>query len=306
MQSIPSRTLDLNNFLLSFYFDHWRLYRFISHLLFLLKMKLTTLAYAISLLSAISASPIQNVHEHAKRDVVTNFVHVTQYVYENEYVFVDANGNPVSTSYELVSTGAPASPSTSTSTATSTVFVTQQPPASTTPSAASTTLATQTPAPAVTEDPYTPSTTSSPATTSTHPPPPPPSSPATTSTPPPTPATSSAAASSPSTGSGSSGEEFSGQATYFTPGLGACGITSTASDFICALNHVQFHDNGNGNDNPNCGKRILIKRGSRSVTVTVTDMCPGCNYGDLDLSPAAFDQIANEAEGRVDITWSFI
>lgn len=32
----------------------------------------------------------------------------------------------------------------------------------------------------------------------------------------------------------------------------------------------------------------------------------GCKYYDLDMSPAAFDKLADPSVGRVDITWSFV
>ena len=42
------------------------------------------------------------------------------------------------------------------------------------------------------------------------------------------------------------------------------------------------------------------------VEVTITDKLPSGSAKDLDLSPAAFDQIADQAAGRVPITWSII
>lgn len=278
-------------------------------------MLYSTLFYAFSLISAIAATPVHHHNIH-KRDIVTEFVHVTRYVYENEHVFVDKSGVPISTSYEVISTQAP-------STATSTVYVTQQ------PSSSSSSIP---PALAIAEDPEssssivevtstpvsTPVSTSvstSPVSTSPVSTSPVSTSPAsipvsTSTSPEPVIASSStstsAAAATSGTASSGSGTWYSGQATYYAPGLGACGITNTASDYICALNHVQFEDDGNGNDNPNCFKEILIKRGDAQVKVQVTDMCPGCSDYDLDLSPAAFKAIATEAEGRVDITWEWV
>jgi hypothetical protein len=54
------------------------------------------------------------------------------------------------------------------------------------------------------------------------------------------------------------------------------------------------------------------------VEVEVTDECQSCGPSDLDLSPAAFSQLAPESEGRyilsfkeadgfrIPITWEFI
>lgn len=45
-----------------------------------------------------------------------------------------------------------------------------------------------------------------------------------------------------------------------------------------------------------------LKELERSYShVSVADACPGCNYGDLDLSPAAFSDLAPESQGVVSI-----
>lgn len=42
----------------------------------------------------------------------------------------------------------------------------------------------------------------------------------------------------------------------------------------------------------------------KSVEVTVTDRCTGCAETDLDFSPSAFDQLADETVGRISgMTW---
>lgn len=116
-----------------------------------------------------------------------------------------------------------------------------------------------------------------------------------------------------------------GEATFYQPGLGSCGIESTAKDMIAALNAPQMGSSGNPNSNKNCGQRIKVVGPKGSVTVKIvsfklsligilctysffllqTDTCPGCAKGDLDLSPAAFKKIADLDQGRVAITWSF-
>ena len=43
---------------------------------------------------------------------------------------------------------------------------------------------------------------------------------------------------------------------------------------------------------------------SKTITVTLTDRCGGCAYGDLDFSPHAFNQLADPAVGRIyDLSW---
>lgn len=85
----------------------------------------------------------------------------------------------------------------------------------------------------------------------------------------------------------------SGRFTYYTPGLGACGQTHSESDLVVALNAADFDPstpNGNPNNNPLCGRRIRASYNGKSVDVTLVDRCPGCNSGDLDLSPSAFSK----------------
>ncbi|KAI8084067.1 RlpA-like double-psi beta-barrel-protein domain-containing protein-containing protein [Gilbertella persicaria] len=103
----------------------------------------------------------------------------------------------------------------------------------------------------------------------------------------------------------SSSGSYSGDATYYTPGLGSCGGENSDSDMIAALNHVQMSNGANSNNNPNCGRSISIKGPNGSVTVKIVDTCPGCASGDIDMSPAAFAKIADLADGRVPISWSW-
>jgi expansin (peptidoglycan-binding protein) len=50
-----------------------------------------------------------------------------------------------------------------------------------------------------------------------------------------------------------------------------------------------------------CGTCAEVTGPSGTVTLRIVD--PECASGDLDLSPAAFDQIAERALGRVAISW---
>ncbi|OJD15358.1 hypothetical protein AJ78_04403, partial [Emergomyces pasteurianus Ep9510] len=70
------------------------------------------------------------------------------------------------------------------------------------------------------------------------------------------------------------GGPYTGDLTYYSPGLGACGIDSTSSDAVCAVSW-QLYDavrtGPNPNTNPLCGKRLRLRRGGRSVDVMVVD-----------------------------------
>ena len=54
-------------------------------------------------------------------------------------------------------------------------------------------------------------------------------------------------------------------------------------------------------------KKYLNLANGNSVTVKITDRCAGCQgQGDLDFSPAAFQQLAPLSVGRIHgMTWSF-
>jgi expansin (peptidoglycan-binding protein) len=43
-----------------------------------------------------------------------------------------------------------------------------------------------------------------------------------------------------------------------------------------------------------------------TVDLRIVDRCPRCPQGDIDLSPEAFEQIAELSLGRVEISWQYI
>ncbi|KAL4909510.1 RlpA-like double-psi beta-barrel-protein domain-containing protein-containing protein [Aspergillus multicolor] len=107
----------------------------------------------------------------------------------------------------------------------------------------------------------------------------------------------------------SNGGPYTGELTYYDPGLGSCGITSTASEKICAVSHVVFDatlTSGNPNENPLCGLKLRIRRGDSSVDVKVVDRCPGCNVDDLDVSSSVFEELGDLVEGRVTVQWAWL
>jgi len=89
------------------------------------------------------------------------------------------------------------------------------------------------------------------------------------------------------------GESLTGQATFYAPGLGSCGQTNTEADLIAATAFGKAV----------CGDTAVVTRGGKSVTVTLVDTCPSCAQGNIDLSPAAFNQLGTPDEGRIDVTW---
>jgi hypothetical protein len=110
------------------------------------------------------------------------------------------------------------------------------------------------------------------------------------------------------------GGPFSGELTYYDPGLGACGLSSTSSQNIVAVAHSLFDAAQTGSDpnqNPLCGRKIRAKRvkegsGERSVDLTVVDRCTGCQPTDLDVSLSVFERMADQDLGRVNIEWNWL
>lgn len=117
----------------------------------------------------------------------------------------------------------------------------------------------------------------------------------------------------------SSGETFTGDLTYYTAGLGACGYTNDQNDNIVSISHYVFDaagssssTGGNSNANPLCGKMLRASRyddaagAQRSVDLMVVDRCTGCEPEDLDTTIAVFEQLADVVDGRVDVTWAWL
>ncbi|MBW0478975.1 hypothetical protein O181_018690 [Austropuccinia psidii MF-1] len=94
-----------------------------------------------------------------------------------------------------------------------------------------------------------------------------------------------------------SSNSFHGKATFFDPGLGACGWTNSKDDFIVALNQAQY------TQEKWCGKKISITFGRKTHTAQITDECPGCPFGGLDMSPALFKIFADEDVGVFYMNW---
>ncbi|KAF9048361.1 plant expansin [Hymenopellis radicata] len=105
-----------------------------------------------------------------------------------------------------------------------------------------------------------------------------------------------------------------GEGTYFDPGLGACGITNVATDYIVAVSTALFNSYPGATTNPNlnpiCNKRLTANYNGRSVTVAVTDKCYGCaGLYDLDFTISAIQQLVDDpvAIGRITgVSWDWI
>lgn len=99
-------------------------------------------------------------------------------------------------------------------------------------------------------------------------------------------AASPAAQSSSGTSAPSGADVKTGDLTYYTLGLGACGVDDTGMDEtknIVALSHLLMGTQSNGN--PMCGKTITISYGGKTTQATVEDKCMGCDIDSIDGKP---------------------
>ncbi|KAK0506112.1 RlpA-like double-psi beta-barrel-protein domain-containing protein-containing protein [Armillaria luteobubalina] len=90
-----------------------------------------------------------------------------------------------------------------------------------------------------------------------------------------------------------------GSFTYYEVGLGACGGTNSASDYVVALNAAQW-DGGS-----HCYETITITVNGQSVQAQIVDQCPGCGSGDLDFSQGLFQHFADTSVGVLSGSFSF-
>ncbi|KAI0596948.1 RlpA-like double-psi beta-barrel-protein domain-containing protein-containing protein [Biscogniauxia sp. FL1348] len=117
---------------------------------------------------------------------------------------------------------------------------------------------------------------------------------------------------------GNGGAVYTGDLTYYDPSLGACGMSSNSGELVGAVSHLVFDaaasgSGSNPNQNPLCGMKIRVQRdfveagvGNQSVDVTVVDRCEDCAATDIDLSIAAFAQLALQESGRVRANWTWL
>jgi len=92
-----------------------------------------------------------------------------------------------------------------------------------------------------------------------------------------------------------------GRASFYRakPGRGACALPSspTWDTLYAAINKLEYRGS------QACGECLMVGNARDSVVVRVSDRCPGCQPGGLDLSPAAFRRLAPLGAGRIDIRW---
>lgn len=101
--------------------------------------------------------------------------------------------------------------------------------------------------------------------------------------------------------------QFSGDGTAYGGGEpdngqinGYCGFTKLPK-FHVALNSQQW------NNSLDCGRCVSISyKDSEPITAMVTNICPECKSGDLDLHADLYKELIKQSPGREKISWEFV
>ncbi|MER7175109.1 expansin EXLX1 family cellulose-binding protein [Streptomyces mesophilus] len=99
------------------------------------------------------------------------------------------------------------------------------------------------------------------------------------------------------------GTTYSGTATFYdaADGNGACSFGPTSDVMTAAMNSTDYETS------KACGAHIRVQnsRGA-TITVRVTNECPTCVKGQLDLSAQAFAVLAAPSQGQIPVTWRLL
>jgi expansin (peptidoglycan-binding protein) len=94
------------------------------------------------------------------------------------------------------------------------------------------------------------------------------------------------------------GVSHGGIATYYAAtGAGACSFDASANPEVAAIDTADYAGS------MACGACVEVTGPNGKTTVQIVDECPDCQSSQLDLSEAAFAQIADVSAGRVNVTW---
>ncbi|KAG6991076.1 hypothetical protein G7Y79_00057g090580 [Physcia stellaris] len=94
---------------------------------------------------------------------------------------------------------------------------------------------------------------------------------------------------------------YSGEMTYYAPGMGSCGISSSDGEDVVALSVPMMQNGADPNSNPRCGSTIGIWNPNTNQLhhATIVDTCQSCAMYDIDVSSTLFKKVAPDGDGRV-------
>ena len=102
---------------------------------------------------------------------------------------------------------------------------------------------------------------------------------------------------------------FEGTAGFYNfQGVTACGQVHNNGEKIAAISSGLFGIEAVRSiliqDFTQCGKHIIINRGTKSIEAVIVDECASCgNLYDLKLSPSAFSYLGDQPEGTIPVSW---
>jgi expansin len=95
----------------------------------------------------------------------------------------------------------------------------------------------------------------------------------------------------------------SGRATYYSwaNGSGACMFDPIPGDLMVGAMNLTDYDSS-----AICGECVRVNGTSSSIVIRITDLCPECPKGNIDLSPHAFSLLADTTLGNIPISWKMV
>lgn len=101
---------------------------------------------------------------------------------------------------------------------------------------------------------------------------------------------------------------YQGMATVYGGKIygGSCGFKSLWTNKNMQFNYGVAINSKQYNNSLSCGSCVNIKYKDRNVNAVVTDICPECEFGDLDLFTETYQTVINEEFGKKSISWNFI
>jgi expansin (peptidoglycan-binding protein) len=97
------------------------------------------------------------------------------------------------------------------------------------------------------------------------------------------------------------GSHHQGEGTYYQlVTQGACTLAQAPDHLTAAMNAPDYANAAV------CGAYVEVTGPRGTVTVRISDLCPECAAGNLDLAAEAFPFIADPVAGRVPIRWKVV
>lgn len=95
-----------------------------------------------------------------------------------------------------------------------------------------------------------------------------------------------------------------GDGTWYNTGLGYCELYNEDSQLVCAVSHLRYKS---GRKQVPCMLCVQVTGSAGTEILQIVDKCMGCAYGDLDLSPHAFNRTVGTLDiGRAKVHWKFV